>query len=173
MGLFPNLPLAKFSSGVAPNQSLQQICLQPGEGDVTRPGKQSSQTLRTSLGHLTFKVNVPVERRLALQSLQVQLFWRDIVKTLLIMLSLFCASQAEPKRGLCRKSIEPRGICCICNCSSAPTPLGSGFFIDVCCLCLMSRKCLGFLRLHSMPWKHCCVHASVPKVCTLKKTFLI
>lgn len=39
MGLFPNLPLAKFSSGVVPNQSLQQICLQPEEGDVTRLSK--------------------------------------------------------------------------------------------------------------------------------------
>lgn len=73
MGLFPNLLLAKFKSGVAPNQSLQKICLQPGEGHVTvRVSK--AQTLRTSLGYLTFKVNEPVERKLALQSPHAQLF---------------------------------------------------------------------------------------------------
>lgn len=70
-GLFPNLPLAKSKSGVAPSQALYRICLQAEEGNVTRPSKQSSRTLRTSLGYLTFKVNEPVERRLALQSLRI------------------------------------------------------------------------------------------------------
>lgn len=74
MGFFPNVLLAKFKSGVAPSQALHRICLQAGEEDVIRQSKQSSQTLRTSLGYLTFKVNEPVERRLAFQSLQAQSF---------------------------------------------------------------------------------------------------
>lgn len=82
MGLFPNLPLAKFKSEVAPSQALHRICLWAGEGGVTRQSKQSSRSLRTSLGYLTFKVNESVERSLALRSLQAQSFERE-VKTLL------------------------------------------------------------------------------------------
>lgn len=51
----------KVQSGVAPCQALRWICLQAGEGDVTGQSKQRSQTLRTSLGYLTFKVNEPAK----------------------------------------------------------------------------------------------------------------
>lgn len=55
--------------------------------------------------------------------------------------------------------LSQEDICCLCDCSSRPSPLGSDFFINVCCLCLMSRKCLDFLRLCAMSWKCCCVPA--------------
>lgn len=62
----------------------------------------------------------------------------------------------SPNKVCAGEALTQEDICCICNCSSRPSPLGSG---DVCYLCLMSRKCLDFPRLHSMPWKYCCVHA--------------
>ena len=59
------------------------------------------------------------------------------------------------------ETLSQEDVCCPCDCSSRPSPLGGDFFINVCCLCLMCRKCLDFLRLHGMSWKCCCVRACV------------
>lgn len=159
MGLFPNLPLAKFKSGVAPNQSLQQICLQPGEGGVPRPSKQSSQTRRISLGYLIFKVNEPVERRLGLQPPKYSYFKETLSKLCWLCCPCLLLPSQHPNKVCAGEALSQEDICCVHDCSSRPSPMGSGFFINVCWLCSMSGKFLDFLRLHSMPWKHCCVHA--------------
>lgn len=78
----------------------------------------------------------------------------------------------HPNKVCSWEALSQEDVCCLCDCSSRPSPLGSDFFIKVCYLCLMSRKCLDFLRLRAMSWKCCCVHASL-KSASWRKHFRI
>lgn len=63
----------------------------------------------------------------------------------------------HPNKVCSWEALSQGEVCCLHDYSSRPSPFGNDFCINVCCLCLISRKCQDFLRLCAISWKCCCV----------------